>query len=142
MKVAIKRVDAGLPLPEYKTSGASAMDLSVREDAMIPPHGVTVLNLNVAMKPPQGHFVLMAARSSLWKRGLMLANGIGILDEDYAGDDDEYHAAVYNFTDSPVEVKRGERLVQIVILPYDRIEWDEVETLGNPSRGAFGTTGL
>ncbi len=142
MEVPIRRIDKDLPLPEYKTAGAAAMDLSVREDATVPPHGITVLSLNVSMKPPPGHFVLMAARSSLRKRGLMLANGIGILDEDYAGDDDEYHAALYNFTDEAIEIKKGERVVQIIVLPYDRVNWREVETLGAPSRGGFGTTGL
>lgn len=142
MNVAIKRMDAGLPLPEYKTAGASAMDLCVRETATVAPKAVTVFPLNVAIRPPPGHFVLMAARSSLQKRGLMLANGIGILDEDYAGDNDEYHAALYNFTDAPVEVKRGERVTQIIVLPYDKVAWKEELTLGNPDRGAYGTTGL
>ncbi len=118
------------------------MDLYVRTDGIVPPHGIHVFDLNVALKPPPGHFALMAARSSLRKRGLMLANGIGVLDEDYAGDDDEYHAALYNFTDEPIEVKRGERVVQIIILPFDRVTWEEVDSLSTPNRGGFGTTGL
>lgn len=142
MEIEIRRVDPGLPLPEYHTSGAAAMDLSVRQDAVVPPHGITVFDLNVAIKPPSGHFTLMAARSSLRKRGLMLANGIGVLDEDYSGDGDEYHAALYNFTDQPVEIKRGERVVQIIVLPYDKVTWKEVASLGTPNRGGFGTTGL
>ena len=142
MKVPVKRFDTDLPLPEYKTAGAAAMDLCPRSDVVIQPGTVEVLDLNVAMKPPKGHFVLMAARSSLRKRGLMMANSIGILDEDYAGDGDEYRAALYNFSSEPVEVKRGERVVQILVLPVDRVEWEEVETLGQPDRGAFGTTGL
>ena len=142
MKVPVRRIDKELPLPEYKTPGAAAMDLCVRKDATVPPRGITVFDLNVAIKVPPGHFVLMAARSSLRKRGLMLANGIGILDEDYAGDNDEYHAALYNFTDEAIEVKRGERVVQIVVLPYDKVAWSEVETLGQPDRGGFGTTGI
>lgn len=118
------------------------MDLSVREGATVPSRGIAVLSLNVAMKVPSGHFVLMAARSSLRKRGLMLANGIGILDEDYAGDDDEHHAALYNFTDEAIEIKKGERVVQIIVLPYDKVNWHEVDTLGMPNRGGFGTTGI
>ncbi|MDE1944577.1 MAG: dUTP diphosphatase, partial [Patescibacteria group bacterium] len=121
--------------------GEAAMDLASRSDVVIQPGTIEVLDLNVAMKPPPGHFVLMAARSSLRKRGLMLANGIGILDEDYCGDGDEYHAALYNFTKEPVTVVRGERVVQIIVLPYDRVTWQEVDTLGAPDRGAFGTTG-
>src|SRR5580698_10535067 len=139
MDLSIRRFDKDLPLPEYKTAGAAAMDLYVREGATVPPHQIVVFNLNIAVKPPAGHFALMAARSSLRKRGLMLANGIGILDEDYAGDEDEYRAAIYNFTDVSVEVQKGERRVQLLILPYEKVTWHEVETLGNQSRGGFGT---
>jgi len=142
MDVPIRRIDKDLPLPEYKTVGAAAMDLSVREGAVVEPHSVVVFPLNVALKPPKGHFALMAARSSLRKRGLMLANNIGILDEDYAGDGDEYLAALYNFTDAPVQVERGDRVVQIILLPYDKVQWQEVETLGTPDRGGMGTTGV
>lgn len=142
MDISVRRFDTKLPLPDYKTEGAAAMDLYVREGATIAPRSIEVLPLNVALSLPSGHFALMAARSSLRKRGLMLANGIGIMDEDYAGNDDEYHAALYNFTDKPVAVERGERVVQIVVLPYDRATWNEVDSFAAPSRGGFGTTGL
>ena len=135
-------MDRELPLPEYKTAGAAAMDCVVREDVEVPARGVALVSLNIALKPPRGHFVLLAARSSLHKRGLMLANGIGIGDEDYSGDNDEYRAALHNFTDMPVVVARGERVAQMIILPFDRVEWDEVEKLDNPDRGGFGTTGV
>ena len=143
MEIQIRRFDTALPLPEYKTSGAVAFDLPVREGAVVAPHTVHVFPLNVALKLPEGHFGLMAARGSLRIRGLMIANGIGVFDEDFAGDGDEYRAALYNFTDEPVTVERGERLVQLLILPYQRVSLTEVETLGPlPDRGGFGTTGL
>jgi dUTP pyrophosphatase len=69
-------------------------------------------------------------------------NGIGIIDEDYAGDENEYHAALRNFTDEPVEIKKGDRLVQMMVLPVERAELVEVETLGNPNRGMSGSTGI
>ncbi len=72
----------------------------------------------------------------------MLANAVGIGDEDYAGNNDEYKAPLYNFTDEPVEVKRGERVAQMMILPFDRVEWQEVESLDSTDRGGFGTTGI
>ena len=70
-----------------------------------------------------------------------MANSIGILDEDFAGNGDEYRAFVYNFTDQPVVVEKGDRLVQIVFLPFDRVEWEEVNDMEEPTRGAFGSTG-
>ena len=142
MKVPVRRIDKELPLPEYKTAGAVAMDCVVREDIEVPAQGIAMASLNVALKPPAGHFVLIAARSSLHKRGLMLANGIGIGDEDYSGDNDEYRAALHNFTDAPVTVTRGERVAQMIILPFDKVTWEEVDTLQNPDRGGFGTTGV
>lgn len=142
MEIPIRRVDKDLPLPEYKTAGAAAMDCTVREDAICQPGKVTVVHLNIAIKLPRGHFLLMAARGSLQKRGLMMANGIGIGDEDFSGNNDEYRVALYNFSSEPVSVKRGERLVQIMVLPFDRVVWKEVDSLGESNRGGFGTTGI
>ncbi len=141
MKVPIRRIDKDLELPAYKTAGAAAMDCTVREDAVIEPGVVKMVSLNVAIKPPRGHFVFLAARSSLHKRGLMMANSVGIGDEDYSGDNDEYKAPLYNFSKETVSIKRGERIVQLMILPFESVEWEEVDTLGNPDRGGFGTTG-
>lgn len=142
MDLRIKRFDTSIPLPEYKTPGSAAMDLAIRVDATVAPGQVIPLPLNVAIEPPKGHFVLLAARSSLWKRGLQMANGIGIIDCDYSGDGDEYHAIVRNFTDKPVSLQKGDRIVQIIILPYDRVSWKEVQKLGNADRGGIGSTGI
>jgi dUTP pyrophosphatase len=142
MKARIKRFDKTLPLPEYKTSGAAAMDCVARTSVTIAPQKVEYVPLNVALKPPQGHVVLLAARSSLHKRGLMMTNGIGIGDEDFSGNDDEYQTALYNFSDEPVTVTRGDRILQMLILPFDRVEWVEVASLDSVSRGGFGTTGV
>jgi dUTP pyrophosphatase len=141
MKIPIKRIDTKLQLPIYKTTGAAAMDCVARISTVIEPSKVGLVPLNVALKPPLGHFVVLAARSSLHKRGLMMANGIGIGDEDFSGDGDEYQAALYNFTNKPVIIERGERIVQMLILPVDRVKWKEVQTLDNPDRGGFGSTG-
>lgn len=142
MKVSIKRFDTELPLPAYKTAGAVAMDCAAREDVSILPQTTGYVPLNVAIQPPSGHFVLLAPRSSLHKRGLWMANSVGIGDEDFSGDEDEYTAALYNTTSEAVEVKKGDRLVQLLVLPFERVEWEEVDTLTVPNRGGFGTTGV
>lgn len=141
MEIRIRRFDTSLPLPEYKTEGASAMDLAVRESGVVPASKVATFGLNIAVQPPAGHFVLLAARSSLHKRGLVLANGVGILDEDYSGNEDEYKVVLHNVTDTDVQIERGERVAQMIVMPYDRVTWNEVEDLGTPNRGGFGTTG-
>ncbi|HNQ17309.1 MAG TPA: dUTP diphosphatase, partial [Candidatus Woesebacteria bacterium] len=139
--LGIKRFDVTLPLPEYKTSGAAGLDLVSRLDVSIEPQTVGYIPLNIALELPEGYFAMIAARSSLHKKGLMLANGIGVGDYDYRGDGDEYTAALYNFTQQTVAVTKGERLVQLLILPVARVEIQEKEVLGNPNRGGFGSTG-
>jgi len=141
MKIKIKRFDQTLPLPEYKTSGAAAFDLYAREELTIPARSVGYANLNIAIELPAGYWALVSARSSLHKKGLTMANGIGVGDSDYCGDNDEYKAALLNFTDQPVVVERGERIVQMMILPVEKAQLEEVSHLDNQDRGGFGSTG-
>lgn len=140
-KSRIKRFDKDLPLPEYKTKGAAGFDLSAREGVTIAPKHVALVPLNVAIEPPEGYFVILAARSSLHKKGLMPANGIGIIDADYAGNEDEYKEALYNFSDRDAVIEKGERIAQGVFVPMLQAEFTEVDDIGNMSRGGFGTTG-
>jgi dUTP pyrophosphatase len=142
MNIRIKRVDPEVSLPEYKTPGSAAMDCYVREETTIPARSIGYVPLNFSLSLPPGHFVMMAARSSLHKQGLMFANGVAVFDQDFAGDGDEYKAILLNFTDTPVTIKRGDRISQIVALPYDKVVWDEVTSLGNPDRGGIGSTGI
>ena len=141
MKVRIKRIDKSLPLPEYKTEGAVAFDLFSRRSLTILPRGVVRVPLNVVIEPPMNHMLMLAARSSLHKKGLMLANGVAIGDRDFSGNEDEYQAALYNFSDKEVQIERGERLVQGIFKKYERADWEEVDDMENKSRGGFGTTG-
>jgi dUTP pyrophosphatase len=142
MKVKIKRFDKKLPLPVYKTTGAAALDLASREEVEIEAGGVAYLPLNIALQVPKDSFVLVAARSSLHKKGLFLANGIGIGDSDYCGDGDEYMAAVYNFSKEPVVVKKGERVAQMMVLKRESVEWEESDSFNErDNRGGFGSTG-
>jgi dUTP pyrophosphatase len=141
MEIPIRRFDTNVPLPEYKTPGAVAMDCTVRESVIIAPQSIGYAFLNFALKPPAGHFVMLAPRSSLHKRGLTFANGVGIFDEDYCGDEDEYKAILFNFTNEPVEVAKGDRIAQIVFIPYTKVTLAEQDALDNPSRGGLGTTG-
>lgn len=136
----IKRFDTSLPLPQYQTAGAVAFDLYTRIDATIPAGEVMRVPLNIAIELPEGYWAMVAARSSLFKMGLKLANGIGVGDADYCGDNDEYQAALHNFSDQPVQLKKGERVAQMLILPYVRAQLNEVEHLGNADRGGFGST--
>jgi dUTP pyrophosphatase len=139
--VKIKRFDKELPLPKHQTGGAAAFDLTAREAVEILPGTVGLVHLNIAIETPSGYFMMVAARSSIHKKGLMKTNGIGIIDPDFCGDDDEVRSSYYNFTDKPVQIEKGERIAQAVFIPITQFEWQEVETMQNKNRGGFGTTG-
>src|SRR3989344_7629314 len=111
-KIKIRRFDKRLPLPEYKTAGAVGFDLTSRETRTVKPGQVGYIALNVAVETPKDHILLIAARGSTHKHGLMPAHGIGIGDPDYRGDNDEYAIPLYNFTAKTVVVDKGIRIAQ------------------------------
>lgn len=141
-QILVKRFDTSLPLPEYKTPGAAAFDLYARETATIEAGATLRVPLNVAIKLPEGYWGLLSARSSLFKRGLMLRNGVGVMDQDFSGNEDEYGAVLYNFTQDAVTIEKADRIVQLVLLPYFQFPIEAVERLDNPTRGGHGTTGI
>lgn len=141
MKIEIKRFDKSLPLPTYKTSGAVAIDLYSRLDFTIEPKQIGYIPMNVAIKIPDGYFIMQVPRSSTHKLGVMGINGVGIFDLDYCGNNDEYHFAAYNFTDAPVLIEKGTRLVQLLLIKNESIELEEVDAMSECDRGGFGTTG-
>lgn len=142
MKVNIKRIDTNLPLPIYHTEGAVAFDLLAREDTTVKPFKPTLVPCNVIVEVPKGYMLLLASRSSTpLKKGLMIANGIGVIDQDYCGPEDEVKAQVLNFTQKDVVVNRGDRLAQGLFVKIDKVEFNEVEEMSNKTRGGFGSTG-
>lgn len=142
MQVKIYRKDPSIPLPQYQTPGSVAFDLAAAEDTIVPPHEVRLIPTGLVICTPPRHMLLIATRSSTpMKKGLMLANGIGIVDQDFCGPEDEIKIQVLNFTDQPVEIKKGDRLAQGLFLQLNRVEWEEVTSLPSNSRGGFGSTG-
>jgi dUTP pyrophosphatase len=142
MKVRIKRVDRGLPLPAYQTAGAVGCDLYARLATEVAPHSLARVPANVIIQTPPGYMFLVASRGSTpFRKGLMLANGVGIGDQDFCGPEDEYHIAVYNFTAEAVVVERGERIAQGIFVPVAIAEWVEMDDADQPTRGSFGSTG-
>lgn len=142
MDVRIRRIDTALPMPQYETHGAVGFDLIAREDTTISSHELALIPNNVIIAVPEGYMLMLANRSSTpRKKGLMLANGIGVIDIDYHGPDDEIRTLVYNFTDATVTIQRGEKISQGIFVKVDRAVWHEVEDhLKDESRGGFGST--
>ena len=97
----------------------------------------------LVIQVPAGHFLGIFARSSTpLKKGLMVANGVGVIDQDYCGPADEVKIQVLNFTAAPVQVAKGDRIAQGLFIPVARADWQEADgDLRDGSRGGFGATG-
>lgn len=117
------------------------IDLRAAETVRINPGEYKAVPLGVAMELPRGYEALIAPRSSTFKRySVMLANSIGIVDESYKGDNDEWHFLAYATTYTTIP--KGERICQFRIIKHQpKIKLKEVKTLGNPNRGGIGSTG-
>jgi len=142
-KVKIFRKDKELPLPKYHTDGSVGFDLFCREDSIINPKEIKLVPLNNIIETPEGYALCLFLRSSTpKKKGLMLANSVGIIDQDYRGPEDELGALFYNFTDSPIEIKKGDRLMQGIFIKVMTPEFEEIKDVEKKSRGGFGSTGI
>ena len=141
--VSIRRLDPSIPLPDYQSPGAAGFDLAASRDIDIAPHTIALVPTGLVIRAPEGHFLGVFARSSTpLKRGLMVANGVGVVDEDYCGPEDEVKIQVLNFTSETVRVKRGDRIAQGIFIPVTRAAWRESDVdLRDGSRGGFGATG-
>ena len=140
--VRIRRLRADVTLPKYESAAAAGFDLAAADDVMIAPGEVRLVPTGLVIEVPEGMFLGIFARSSTpLKRGLMVANGVGVIDADYCGPADEVKVQVLNFTPSPVTIKAGERIAQGLLLPITRVEWNEVDTIDRETRGGFGSTG-
>jgi dUTP pyrophosphatase len=142
MRLRIARIRPSATLPTPATEGAAGFDLTAAEAVSIPPHAIRLVGTGLVIAVPHGHFLGIFARSSTpLKRGLIVANGIGVVDADYCGPTDEIRIQLLNITDAPVEVQVGDRLAQGIVLPAPAVTWDEVEVMDGPDRGGFGSTG-
>ena len=142
MRLKIKRLNPAVSLPEPATGQAAGFDLASAADIEIPPRSIRLVGTGLVIAVPEGHFLGIFARSSTpLKRGLMVANGVGVVDADYCGPDDEVKIQLLNFTDATIQVRTGDRLAQGIVLPAPRVDWDEVTEMNVPTRGGFGSTG-
>jgi dUTP pyrophosphatase len=142
MDVRIKRIDKDLPLPEYLTSGSCGFDMYSREARTIEAGEIALLPSNLIIETPVDYVLIIAPRSSLArKKGLTMPNSMGIIDRDYAGEDDEILIQVENITQLAVTVDRGERIAQGIFLKMAAAQWQETDQMQAASRGGLGSTG-
>lgn len=140
-------VEEGLEPPKFQTAGAAGLDLCAAEDVKLSPGETARIRTGVKVAIPKGYVGLLFLRSgTAWKKHLRLVNGVGVIDSDYRG---EILVAVqylppYNEDDSVAcFIGRGERIAQLVIVPYLAVPVLVVNQLDDTERGegGFGSTG-
>ena len=142
MKVEITRLDPTLPLPKYALPGDAGMDLFSSVDVVVNPGERSLIPTGIAVAIPEGYVGLIHPRSGLAiKNGISLVNSPGTIDAGYRG---EIRVILINHDpQEPFEVKKGDRIAQIVFQKYEQVILEEVEFLPNTVRGegGFGSTG-
>ncbi len=131
-------------LPHYETEGSAGMDLraNLEESVFLEPMERKLIPTGLFMEIPVGFEAQIRPRSGLsLKRGLTCVNSPGTIDSDYRG---EIKVIMINLSVERQEVVHGERVAQMVIAKYERIQWEAVEELSSTERGAggFGSTGV
>ena len=131
-------------LPAYETDGSAGMDLRafLEEPVTLAPMERALIPTGLYLAVPQGYEAQVRARSGLAvKHGIGLVNGIGTIDSDYRR---EVKVALINWGSEPFTIENGDRIAQMVISSYERITWEETDTLDETERGAggFGHTGV
>ena len=141
LKIKFKKLTENAVAPTYGSKYSAGADLYAVEEVSIKPGETAIVHTGLALEIPNGYGGFVFARSGLAaKRGLAPANKVGVIDADYRG---EIMVSIYNQSGTPQKVERGERIAQLVIMPFLAAEYIETETLSDTERGAggFGSTG-
>jgi dUTP pyrophosphatase len=144
MEIKVKKLNEKATLPSYQTEHAAAMDVQacLDEPMVLQPLERAMVPTGLAFELPEGHEMQVRARSGLSiKHGIAMVNGVGTIDADYRG---ELNILVINLGQEAFTIEPGMRIAQLLIAKYERIAWNEAETLTETGRGAggFGSTGF
>ena len=140
----IKKVRPNAIIPTYGSASAAGADLyaCLEADAVIEPGKTVFIPTGLAMAVPEGYAGLIYARSSMGaKRGLAPANKVGVIDSDYRG---EVMVALHNHGEVKQTIDHGERIAQLLLMPFLTAEYTEADSLTDTVRGegGFGSTGM
>ena len=144
LKVPIKKLRPEAVIPARGSTASAGYDLCActgRGSVTIPPHATEMIGTGLSIAVPEGYFGAVFARSGLALReGLRPANCVGVCDSDYRG---EYIVPLYNDSDTPKTIRDGDRIAQLVIVPFLAVEFDPSQAPDETERGAggFGSTG-
>jgi dUTP pyrophosphatase len=142
MRLEFQRLDPAVSLPRRARQGDAGLDLASNADAKVRPGERALIPTGLAVAIPEGHAGLVLPRSGLASRqGLTLANAPGLIDPGYRG---EVTIAVVNLDPlEPVEIRKGDRIAQLLVVPFAEVEALEVDELPGSERGTggFGSSG-
>jgi len=142
-KISIKfKLDTGAVLPEYKTSGAAGADICSSEDCSINPNSWKMVSTGIFPEIPENFEIQVRSRSGLAaKNGVFVLNSPGTVDSDYRG---EIKVILANMSDKVFEVKKGDRIAQLVVMPVRQADFSIVPEISETERsaGGFGSTGI
>lgn len=144
MKINIKRLTDTATIPTRQHEGDAGYDLyaDIQEPVTIEPHTTEFIHTGIAIEIPDGYFGAVFARSGLAsKQGLRPANCVGVCDSRYRG---EYMVALHNDSVDAKIVSHGDRIAQLIVMPYLNVKFNEVDELPDTERGdgGFGSTGI
>lgn len=142
MKIKIKKLNSDAILPSYAHKGDAGMDVYSCEDCMIYPRDRKAVSTGLSFEIPQGSEIQVRPKSGLvLNHGLTLLNAPGTLDSGYRG---ELKIILFNTSKEVYEVKKGQKIAQIILARYEEAEIEETEELSVTERGegGFGSTGL
>lgn len=140
MQLNVKLTD-GAPLPRHARLGDAGLDLTTRSGVHIAPGETVMAGTGTAVELPEGYVGLVFPRSGLAsKGGITLANAVGVIDSGYRG---EIMAPLHNLGGTPISIKAGTRVCQLVVVPFETCECVQADELGESERGSngFGSTG-
>lgn len=142
VQVLLSRIDPGVPVPSYATAGDAGVDLVTTSDVVIAPGERVVVGTGVAIALPAGHAGFVHPRSGLAARvGLSVVNTPGTIDAGYRG---EIRVCLINHDPrEPIELRRGDRIAQLVVQRVEHVVFTEVAELPDSERGSggYGSTG-
>ncbi len=139
MKIKIKKIYPNTKLPFYAKEGDVALDMFSREEGVIDPGERAVFHTGFALEFPNGYAAVVKDKSGVAKNGIATIGGV--FDAGYRG---EYNAQLINLSDKPYKVEVGDKVAQLMIIPVEIVELEEVDELSETERGEgrFGSTGL
>jgi dUTP pyrophosphatase len=143
VRIEFRRLDPAVALPRRARAGDAGLDLAANQDVVVAPGERALIRTGLAVAIPEGHAGLVLPRSGLASRhGLTLANAPGLIDAGYRG---EITIAVVNLdSGEKVDIHRGDRIAQLLVVPFTEVEAVEVAELPPSTRGegGFGSTGV